>query len=104
VAAAEAPERAHAHLGSLLSQPRLQLRQGDVGHLGQRRVDPIGMRLGAMRESVPTLRLGPGIPASPAHLLPADRAGRAHAKPGRRLAAGQALIDGGQNTRAKVEG
>src|SRR3982751_4953298 len=62
------------------------------------------MGLGSPREPIPALRLGPGIPAGPAHPLPADRAGRAHAKPGRRLTAGQARVDGGQNTRAKVEG
>jgi hypothetical protein len=45
------------------------------------------MGLGSPREPVPALRLGPGIPASPAHPLPADRAGGAHAKPGRGLAA-----------------
>ncbi len=102
--AAEAPERAHADLRSVLGQARLQLGQGDVGHLGQGGVDQIGVGLSAMREPVATLRLGPGIPASPAHPLPADGAGRAHAKPGRRLTAGQARVDGGQNTRAKVEG
>jgi hypothetical protein len=84
VAVAEAPERAHAHLGSLLSQPRLQLGQGDVRHLGQRGVDEVGMGLGATREPVPALRLRPGIASLPPHPLPADRAGRAHAKPRRR--------------------
>jgi hypothetical protein len=88
----------------LLSQPRLQLGQGDVGHLGQRRVDEVGMGLGATREPVAALRLGPGIAARPPHPLPADRAGGAHAKPGRGLTAGQTRIDGGQNTRAEVEG
>jgi hypothetical protein len=104
VPAAEAPERAHADLRPFLGQARLQLGQGDVGHLGQGRVDQIGMGLGSTREPVAALRLGPGIAAGPAHPLPADRAGGAHAKPGRRLTAGQALVDGGQNTRAKVEG
>jgi hypothetical protein len=87
VAAAEAPERAHAHEGSLLGQARLQLGQGDVGHLVQGRVDQIGMGLGLTREPIAALRLGPGIPAGSAHPLPANGAGRAHAKPGRRLAA-----------------
>ena len=104
VAVAEAPERAHAHLGSLLSQPRLQLGQGHVRHLGQRRVDEVGMGLGSTREPVPALRLRSGVPSRPAQGLPADGAGRAHAKPGRGLAAGQALVDRGQNTSAKVEG
>src|SRR3712207_4068647 len=62
VPAAEAPERAHADVGPLLGQVRLQLRQGDVGPLVQGRVDQIGMGLGAMREPVAALRLGPGIP------------------------------------------
>src|SRR5215210_3276932 len=62
------------------------------------------MGLGSPREPVAALRLGPSIPAGPAHPLPADGAGRAHAKPGRGLAARQTLVDGGQNTRAKVEG
>jgi hypothetical protein len=62
------------------------------------------MGLGATREPIAALRLGPGVPAGPAHPLLADGAGRAHAKPGRRLAARQARVDGGQNTRAKVEG
>ena len=104
VAVAEAPERAHAHLGSLLSQPRLQLGQGHVRHLGQRRVDEVGMGLGSTREPVPALRLRSGVPSRPAHPLPADRAGGAHAKSGRGLTAGQARVDGGQNTRAEVEG
>jgi hypothetical protein len=88
----------------LLSQPRLQLGQGHVRHLGQRRVDEVGMGLGSTREPVPALRLWSGVPSRPAHGLPADGAGRAHTKPGRGLAAGQALVDGGQNTSAKVEG
>jgi hypothetical protein len=104
VAAAEAPERAHAHLGSLLGQARLQLWQRDVGHLGQGGVDQLGMGLSAMREPVAALRLGPGVPAGSAHPLPADGAGRAHAKPGRGLAARQALSNGGQNAGAKIEG
>src|SRR4051794_36365704 len=62
------------------------------------------MGLGSPREPIPALRLGPGIPASPAHPLPADRAGRAHAKPDCGLAARQTRVDSGQNTRAKVEG
>ena len=86
--AAEAPERTDADLRPLLGQVRLQLGQGNVGHLGQRRADQIGMGLGSTREPIAALRLGPGIPAGPAHPLPADGAGRAHAKPGRRLAAG----------------
>ena len=102
--AAEAPERTHAHLGSLLGQARLQLRQGDVGHLGQGRVDQIGMGLGATREPIAALRLGPGLASRPPHPLPADRAGGAYAKPGRGLTAGQARVDGGQNTRAPIEG
>src|SRR3954451_22520572 len=85
-------------------QARLQLGQGDVGNLGQGRVDQLGMGLGATREPIAALRLWPATPAGPAHPLPADGAGRAHAKPGRRLTAGQARVDGGQNTRAKVEG
>ena len=104
MAVAEAPERAHAHLGSLLSQARLQLGQGHVRHLGQRRVDEVGMGLGSTREPVPALRLRSGVPFRPAHPLPADRAGGAHAKSGRGLTAGQARVDGGQNTRAEVEG
>jgi hypothetical protein len=87
VPAAEAPERAHAHEGSFLGQARLQLGQGDVGHLVQGRVDQLGMGLGSTREPVAALRLGPGIPAGSAHPLPTDRAGGAHAEPGRRLAA-----------------
>jgi hypothetical protein len=79
----------------LLGQARLQLGQGEVGHLGQRRVDQIGMGLGSTREPITPLRLGPGIAASPALGLPADRAGRAHAKPGRRLTARQTFVDGG---------
>jgi len=79
----------------LLGQPRLQLGQGNVGDLGQRRVDQLGMGLGAMRETIAALRLGPGIPAGPAHPLPTDGAGCAHAKPGRRLPTRQALVDGG---------
>jgi hypothetical protein len=67
-------------------------------------MDQIGMGLGSTREPVAPLRLGPSIPAGPALGLPADRAGGAHAKPGRRLTARQAFVDGGQNTRAKVEG
>src|SRR3954452_3701010 len=91
VAAAEAPERAHADPRPFLGQARLQLGQGDVGNLGQRRVDPISMGLGAMRESVAALRLPPSTPAGAALGLPADRAGRAHAKPSRGLAARQTL-------------
>jgi hypothetical protein len=95
VPAAKAPERTDADLRPLLGQARLQLGQGDVGHRGQRRVDQIGMRLGSTREPITPLRLWPGIAASPALGLPADRAGRAHAKPGRRLTARQTFIDGG---------
>src|SRR3954462_8939899 len=104
VPAAKAPERTDTDLRPLLGQARLQLGQGDVGNLGQRRVDQIGMRLGSTREPITPLRLWPGIAASPALGLPADRAGRAHAKPGSGLTAGQARVDGGQNTRAKVRG
>src|SRR3954462_8977040 len=75
VAAAEAPERAHADPRPFLGQARLQLGQGDVGNLGQGRVDQLGMGLGATREPIAALRLGPGIPAGPAHPLPADGAG-----------------------------
>jgi hypothetical protein len=88
VAAAEAPERAHADLGSVLGQARLQLGQGDVRNLGQRRVDEVGMGLGAVREPIAALRLGTGITSSLAYPLPADRAGGAHAKLSRRLTAG----------------
>jgi hypothetical protein len=95
VAAAKAPERTDADLRPFLGQVRLQLGQGDVGHRGQRRVDQISMGLGSMREPITPLRLGPGIPAGPAHPLPADGAGRAHTKPGRRLTARQAFVDGG---------
>src|SRR4051812_38641629 len=87
VAAAKAPERTDADLRSFLGQVRLQLRQGDVGHLSQGGVDQISMGLGSLREPITPLRLGPGIPASPAHPLPPDGAGCAHAKPGRGLAA-----------------
>jgi hypothetical protein len=104
VPAAKAPERTDTDLRPLLGQARLQLGQGEVGHRGQRRVDQIGMGLGSTREPITPLRLGPGIAASPALGLPADGAGRAHAKPGRRLTTRQACVDGGQNTRAKVEG
>jgi hypothetical protein len=62
------------------------------------------MGLGSTREPVPALRLRSGVPSRPAHPLPADRAGGAHAKSGRGLTAGQARLDGGQNTRAEVEG
>jgi hypothetical protein len=85
--AAEAPKRTDTDLRPLLGQARLQLGQGDIGHLGQRRVDQLGMGLGAVRKPIAALRLGPGIPAGPAHPLPADRAGCAHAKPGCGLAA-----------------
>ena len=102
--AAEAPERTHADVGPLLGQARLQLGQGDVRNLGQGSVDQVGMGLGSMREPVAALRLGPGITSLPAHRLPADGTGGAHAEPGRGLAAGQARVDGGQTTRAEVEG
>ena len=95
VAAAEAPERTHADVGPLLGQARLQLGQGDVGHLGQCRVDQIGMGLGSTREPIAALRLGPGVPAGSAHPLPAAGAGGAHAKPGRRLPTRQTFVDGG---------
>src|SRR3954467_3885059 len=104
VPAAKAPERTDTDLRPVLGQARLQLGQGEVGHRGQRRVDQLGMGLGATREPVAALRLGPSIPAGPAHPRPADGAGGAHAKSGRGLAARQTLVDGGQNARAKVEG
>ena len=88
VAATKAPERAHAHLRPFLGQARFQLGQGNVGHLGQRRVDQISVGLGSMREPITPLWFGPGITASSAHPLPTDGAGGAHAKLGRRLAAG----------------
>ena len=47
VPAAKAPERTDTDLRPLLGQARLQLRQGDVGHLVQGRVDQIGMGLGS---------------------------------------------------------
>ncbi len=62
------------------------------------------MRLGATREPVAALRLGPGVASSSAQGLPANCAGRAYAKPGRGLAARQALSNGGQNAGAKIEG
>src|SRR3954447_22357475 len=95
VPAAKAPERTDTDLRPVLGQARLQLGQGEVGNLGQRRVDQIGMRLGSTREPITPLRLWPGIAASPALGLPADRAGRAYAKPGRRLTARQTFVDGG---------
>jgi hypothetical protein len=55
----------------LLGQTRLQLGQGDVGHLGQGSVDQIGMGLGSMRETIAALRLRPSIPAGAAMLRPA---------------------------------
>src|SRR3712207_452848 len=57
VAAAKAPERGHADQRFLLGQARLQLGQGDVGLLGQSRMDQVGMGLGSTREPVATLRL-----------------------------------------------
>jgi hypothetical protein len=104
VPAAKAPERAHADLGPFLGQARLQLGQGDVRNLGQGGVDQLRMGLGSTRETIAALRLGPGIASLPPHRLPADGARRAHAKPGCGLTARQAFVDGGQNTRAKVEG
>src|SRR5215204_1989234 len=62
------------------------------------------MGLGSTREPVAALRLGPGIAPGPTHGLPADGAGRAHAKPGRCLAARQTLVDGSQNAGAKIKG
>src|SRR3954463_6710406 len=81
VPAAEAPERAHAHEGSFLGQARLQLGQGDVGHLVQGRVDQLGMGLGSTREPVAALRLGPGIPPRSAHPPPTDPPRRLGASP-----------------------
>src|SRR5215212_7662787 len=49
---AEAPERTDTDLRPVLGQARLQLGQGDVRNLGQRRVDQLGMRLGSTREPV----------------------------------------------------
>src|SRR4051812_50210899 len=77
VPAAEAPERAHADPRPFLGQARLQLGQGDVGNLGQGRVDQIGMGLGATREPIAALRLWAGIPPRPAPPPPAGGGGRA---------------------------
>src|SRR3954470_15579623 len=54
VAAAEAPERAHADPRPFLGQARLQLGQGDVGNLVEHGLDEVGTGLGATREPVPT--------------------------------------------------
>ncbi len=97
VAAAEAPERRDAHVRPVISEARLELGQGDVGHLSQHGTDQTSMGLGTMREPVAALRLGPGISTLPPPSLPPDRASRAHAKALGRRTAGQARIDGGQN-------
>src|ERR687894_1109509 len=72
VATAEAPERGHADLGTLAGKPRLQLRQGQIGHVIQRRADQVGMRLCLAREPVAALRLGSRITSRAARCLPAD--------------------------------
>jgi hypothetical protein len=67
-------------------------------------MDEAGMGLGAMREPVPALLLGPAIAAGPAQRGPADRTRCTHPEPGRCLATRQALVNGGQNAGAKVKG
>jgi hypothetical protein len=102
VAAAEAPERGYADVRALRGELCLQLGQGDVGNLGQAGLDQLGMGFGAARQPVAALRLGSGMAVGPAQPLPADGAGGTDAEADGCLSARQALIDGGQNTRAKV--
>jgi hypothetical protein len=64
-----------------IGQARLQLLQREVGHLGQRGPDQVGVRLGATGQSIPALRLGRSLAARAPQSRPADRARRAHAGP-----------------------
>jgi hypothetical protein len=48
MAAAEAPERGHAHVSAFSGKLLLQLRQGDVRNLGQGGMDQLGMGLGSL--------------------------------------------------------
>src|SRR5829696_3152321 len=104
VAMTKAPERGHADLSPLPGEPRLQLGQGDVGHLVERGVDQAGMGLRLVRKPVAPLRLRPRLAFRAAQSRPADRARRAHPETLSRLPARQARIDGGQDAGAKVEG
>ena len=85
-------------LRARLRQPRLQLRQSDVGHLDKKSPDEIAMLLGAPRQPIAAR-----VAAQTAQRLPADRAQGADPKPRRSLTARQAFINGGQDTSAKVE-
>jgi hypothetical protein len=98
VAAAEAPERGHAHVSAEPGEVVLQFGQGDVRNLGQGGMDQLGMGLGPVREPVAALRLWPGIAACGSGGVPSDGAGGTHAEALGGFAAGQTLIDGRQDT------
>jgi hypothetical protein len=100
VAAAEAPERSHAHVRAVPGKLVLQLRQGDVRDLGKRGMDQVGMGLGSVREPITALRLWPGVAARGSGGVPSDGAGGTHAEALGGFAAGQTLIDGRQDARA----
>ncbi len=103
VTAEVAPERCHAGERPLTRQALLQLGQCHVRHRGERGRDQAGMGLRAIREPITTLWLGPSIATSPTQSLPADRARGADTEPRRRLATGQTLVNGAQNTRPEIE-
>ena len=84
-------------------QPQLQLRQGHVGDLGERCVDQVRMRFGAVREPISALRLGSSIAAGPAQRVPSDGAGGAEPEVLGCLTARQARVDGGQDARAEIK-
>ncbi|WP_036261027.1 hypothetical protein [Methylocapsa aurea] len=65
---AEAPKRSDARL----RQPRLQLRQGDVGHLDKKSADEIAVLLGPPRQPIAASRLGTRIATRTAQRLPPD--------------------------------
>ena len=103
MAAEEAPQGRHARLRAVGGQPVLELGQGDVGNLRQRRMDLRCVRLGAVREPVAALRPRPGVALPAASRRPAERAGRADPEALGSLTTRQPAVDGGQNPRAKIE-
>ena len=68
-------------------------------------VDPLSVEpsLGAVRKPITTLWLRLGITTGAPQSLPADCAGGTDAEALRRLPAGQAIINGSQNTRPEIE-
>ena len=81
VPAEVAPERCHIGRCPLRCQSLLQLRQGDVGRVGEGCRDQAGMGIRAVRKAITALRSRPAIAASAAQSLPADRARHADPEP-----------------------